>query len=884
MAKKKTTKKTTSKNNLSSKRKRIATKKLATSKKKKSTSKTKPKKNTAPKTTTTKKIEPKIVIEEIKEEPKKEYKIKRKLILSRAFLLVFMIMFVVSLCTSMYVLADTLPFNVENAEISDKSENTTGTITSFSNDEIINNITFHKVNDYVVYKLNIKSNLPKEVTILSITDDNNNSYLEYQYDKKENKKVVAKSSFELLVRVTYKNELTNISKRDQTNNVKLTIKYLEDNEEKEGTIIINPKTGDNIHVSYILLLISSIGLIVCIVVDKKRKNKKLSKLSLFIITGLLISPLAVKAATIAVNIEFKTEIGLYNKLIVTYVVDEEEKTLTTDYNTIVTGLETPEKDGYTFTKWTYEDGSDFNPNEAIKEDIKIIANFKSDKHTITYELHGGVTSSANPVEFTKNTETFTLINPTKTGYKFKGWSGTDLVGDENKTVTIEKGTDKDLSYEANYTANNYQVKFEKNGVNVTGTMDNQTFTYDLEAALNAVGYTKEGYTFTGWNTAAEGEGTHYEDEGLVKNLTSTKDEIVSLYAEWEKNSYTIKFNSNAPTGTTAEGTMNDLNMLYDTPKTLPLNMYTINGYTFDSWNTSPDGLGDKINNGAEVNNLVTSGEITLYAKWNINEHTVTFNTDGGTEIASQTVTHNNYVTRPETDPKKMVHAFDDWYTTSEYTTKFDFTKPITKNTTIYARYTELPFETVFSHTAECTFNGSSGFITGNNCSYANGENKFINTGINLYDETNHDKDYEIGFTIVEYDPSNNINQATFMNTKLEGNNYPGLVFRRKNSTKELDLSSRKEEKNNAAFYTNYVGIKQVKIYRIYNEIDDVQEIFYSINNQPKVKLNDLSEFNPVFTQSVWFGAAPKDTTAKEAQRHLIGTLSNMYIKVGKYVE
>ena len=172
MAKKK--KKTTSKNNLSSKRKRVATKKLATSQKKKTTSKTTPKKNTAPKTTPTKKIEPKIVIEEVKEEPKKIYKVKRKLILSRAFMLVFIIMFIVSLCTNMYVLADTLPFNVVNAEISDKSETTTGTITSFSNDEIINNITFHKVNDYVNYKLNIQSKLNKDITILSITDNNPN--------------------------------------------------------------------------------------------------------------------------------------------------------------------------------------------------------------------------------------------------------------------------------------------------------------------------------------------------------------------------------------------------------------------------------------------------------------------------------------------------------------------------------------------------------------------------------------------------------------------------------------------------------------------------------------------------------------------------------------
>jgi uncharacterized repeat protein (TIGR02543 family) len=413
-------------------------------------------------------------------------------------------------------------------------------------------------------------------------------------------------------------------------------------------------------------------------------------------------------------------------------------------------------------------------------------------------------------------------------------------------------------------------------------MNNQTLIYDLETGLNTNTYTRNGYTFTGWNTSSDGNGTHYDDEALVKNLTSTKDEVISLYAEWEKNSYTIKFNANEPTGYTSEGTMADIDMLYDTPKTLPLNTYTIVGYTFDSWNTSPDGLGDKINNGTEVNNLVTSGEITLYAKWNINEYTVTFNTNGGTDIDSQTVVHNNYATRPETDPKKMVHAFDDWYTTSEYTTKFDFTKPITKDTTIYAKYTELPFETKFSHTAACKFNGSGGYVEGENCQYANGTNKFIDTGINLYNKENHDKDYEIGFTIVEYDPTINVNQATFMNTKLEGNNYPGLVFRRRNSTDDLDLSSRKEEKNNAIFYTNYVGIKQVKIYRIYNETDDVQEIFYSINNQPKVKINDLSAFNPAFTQSVWFGAAPKDTTANEAQRYLKGTLSNMYIKVGKY--
>ena len=999
---------------------------------------TKTKKTTAPKKVSPKKATPKKVETKkqvIEETPKKTYIIKRKLILSRALMPIFFIMLVVGLCMSVYSYAENLPFIITSATIQDKSPDTTGTITDFSNGEITNNIVFHKVNDYAVYKLNIKNNVGNNITILSITDDNTNSYLEYQYDKHENEKINANGSFELLVKVTYKNELTNISKRSQINNVKLNIKYLDGNKEKERKIPINPKTGDHRDISYILLLISSIGLITCIVVDKKRQEKKLS---LFIITALLVSPLVVKAATVTFNLTLKTEIGLYDKLVVTYVVDGNTKTLTNEYNTKVT-LENPTKEGYTFTKWTYVDGSDFDPTKPITKDIKIIANFTVDGYTITYDLNGGVTNpnnpttykatdrielveptkdyyefigwtgtdlteptknlvienktgnrsytanytpinyeihysgitedeeialdnytsynietntftltnpvdrtdsdgdkteifvgwkegtttsktitlpnidsmghktfeaiwtpatdteysityelhngtteTENPTTFTKKTETFTLVNPTKTGHEFKGWSGTDLVGDENTTVKVEKGTRKNLSFEANYTANNYQIKFEKNGTNVVGTMENQTFIYDLEASLNTVAYTREGYTFTGWNTAPDGNGTHYDDEDLVKNLTSTKDEVISLYAEWEKNEYTMKFNANAPTGYTAEGTMNDLDMVYDTPKTLPLNTYTIVGYTFASWNTSPDGTGDTIANGAEVNNLKTSGEITLYAKWNINEYTVTFNTNGGTEIDSQTVVHNNYATRPETDPKKMVHAFDDWYTTSDGNTKFDFTKPITKDTTIYAKYTELPFETIFSHTAACIFNGSGGYVEGENCQYANGVNKFINTGINLYNSTNHDKDYEIGFTVVEYDPTINVNQATFMNTKLEGNNFPGLVFRRRNSTNDLDLSSRKEEKNNAFFYTNYEGIKQVKIYRIYNETDDVQEIFYSINNQPKVKINDLSAFNPVFTQSVWFGAAPKDTTANEAQRYLKGTLSNMYIKVGKY--
>ena len=58
-----------------------------------------------------------------------------------------------------------------------------------------------------------------------------------------------------------------------------------------------------------------------------------------------------------------------------------------------------------------------------------------------------------------------------------------------------------------------------------------------------------------------------------------------------------------------------------------------------------------------------------------------------------------------------------------------------------------------------------------------------------------------------------------------------------------------------------------------------------LNDSDKVKLNDLSKFNPIFDLSVWFGAAPTDISATSAQRILTNTtLSNMYIKLGTYHE
>lgn len=238
-------------------------------------------------------------------------------------------------------------------------------------------------------------------------------------------------------------------------------------------------------------------------------------------------------------------------------------------------------------------------------------------YTITYNLNGGTTATANRTEFTKETESFTLVNPTKPGYQFKGWSGTGLTGDENLEVTVAQHTRQNLEFEAHYTPNTYNVIFDGN--TGAGTMNSQTLTYDQAANLTANAFTKTGHHFVGWNTVADGSGSAYLDGEEVENLR-TEGEI-TLFAQWEANTYEIIFDGNHAN---LIGTMDNFPMVYGETKALSLNMFGVLGSAFDSWNTKADGTGDKYNNGSTVTNLAEQGTVTLYAQWAVTPYTVIY--------------------------------------------------------------------------------------------------------------------------------------------------------------------------------------------------------------------------------------------------------------------
>ena len=173
---------------------------------------------------------------------------------------------------------------------------------------------------------------------------------------------------------------------------------------------------------------------------------------------------------------------------------------------------------------------------------------------------------------------------------------------------------------ASITKNNYTITFSLGGGKLGGNAnpDNITATYDVAVRQNSEP-TKTGYTFTGWNSQADGNGDTYTKNTDIVNLTTTEG-TVTLYAMYTANTYTVNFNGNG-----GEGSMESIVCTYDQDCQLPENAFTkVEGegenevtYEIKEWNTVDDGSGNSYKDKAAVKNIATSGEITLYVIWRV---------------------------------------------------------------------------------------------------------------------------------------------------------------------------------------------------------------------------------------------------------------------------
>ena len=176
-------------------------------------------------------------------------------------------------------------------------------------------------------------------------------------------------------------------------------------------------------------------------------------------------------------------------------------TYTIESNAIT--LVNPVRAGYTFEGWT---GTDLeNPTKTVTiakgsmGNRSYTATWKVINYTISYDLAGGALpqNQTNPTTYTVESNAITLVNPTRTGYTFEGWTGTDLEN-PTKTVTIAKGSTGNRSYKATWKAIEYTISYDLAGGVLPQNLTNPA-TYTVESnAITLINPVREGYEFTGW--------------------------------------------------------------------------------------------------------------------------------------------------------------------------------------------------------------------------------------------------------------------------------------------------------------------------------------------------------------------------------------------------
>ena len=208
------------------------------------------------------------------------------------------------------------------------------------------------------------------------------------------------------------------------------------------------------------------------------------------------------------------------------------------------------------------------------------------------------------------------------GYRFDGWYTAPNGG--NKYDFNTPLTDNVTVY-AHWIGNGYTVRFAGNGATGGNTPD-QAFQYNIGQNLRRNGFTRDGYTFTGWKRADNQQA--YGDGQWVTNLTTQPNGIVTMVAQWSANEAHIRYNPNPPAGKTTggQGTPNWDGHTGDTP-TIGQNGWTIDGYTFAGWATSPDGSGARYAPGAR---WTANGTLTLYAQWTPGQASLTYDGNGAT--------------------------------------------------------------------------------------------------------------------------------------------------------------------------------------------------------------------------------------------------------------
>ena len=359
-------------------------------------------------------------------------------------------------------------------------------------------------------------------------------------------------------------------------------------------------------------------------------------------------------------------------------------------------LEAARSLGYKFHGWKIS-GTGYTDNDQVSSgnavtirggNLELIAQWKKTPFTVTYEYTGTVPAGAPAVpassQHTCDESVTVAAVSAPNGYRFTGWVADDIVID-NDTFTMPA---RDVKFTGSFVKDDtqwYSVKYTWADAPEGVTLPTDTETYLGVAAAKAAvdkkytnGYQFSGsdgyfYTFSGWN------------EGTVNG------QVVTFTGSWTKGDkdnsqwYTVKYTwADAPEGVTLPTdteTYLGVAAAKDAVDKIYTNGKQVTGsdgffYTFSGWDEGT--VKDQV---VTFNGSWTKGDKDP-SKW----ATVTFNSNGGSAVASQTVKSSATATKP-TNPTRSGYTFAGWYTDNEkFTTKYDFATPVTKNITLYAKW------------------------------------------------------------------------------------------------------------------------------------------------------------------------------------------------------
>ena len=290
--------------------------------------------------------------------------------------------------------------------------------------------------------------------------------------------------------------------------------------------------------------------------------------------------------------------------------------------------------GYTFTGWntaangsgtSYAAGASYTANSAVT----LYAQWTPLTYAVTYNGNGATSGSTAAQTKTYGVSITLRGNGyTRTGYTFAGWNTSANGSGAGYAAGASYTANSAVTLYAQWTPIGYAVEYDGNGAD-GGSTAAQTKIYGTSLTLQDNGFSRTGYSFTGWNTSADGSGSAY-----AAGASYTANSAVTLYAQWTPLTYAVTYDGNGA----EEGSTEPQTKIYGTALRLQSNGYVREGYSFTGWNTAQDGTGADY---PERASYTANEEVTLYAQWKKNNIPVFLNLDGRIRQAEKAYVNDN---------------------------------------------------------------------------------------------------------------------------------------------------------------------------------------------------------------------------------------------------